>query len=137
MINDIAHRRFLNNQDAKILDTSHYQGGEPSWREITTNINSKEGWFHTSQIFYWKWKDTWIEQPSYRGWLTNWSKEFIDNPPDLPKVPNFIQYYYFEKNIETLAEQNYVGWREGDFWLDLGKCEDIDTHPFKKNERFK
>ena len=137
MINDIAHRRFLNNQDAKILDTSHYQGGESSWREITTNINSKEGWFHTSQIFYWKWKDTWLEQPSYRGWLTNWSKEFIDNPPDLPKVPNFIQYYYFEKNIETLAEQNYVGWREGDFWLDLGKCEDIDTHPFKKNERFK
>jgi hypothetical protein len=137
IINDKVHRRVWNNEEALELDTSEYQGGESTWRAEKSNNNSKEGWYHTSQIFYWKWKDTWKKQPSYNGWLTNWSKEFVDNPPTLPKVPNFIQYYYFEKDIETLKQQNYVGWREGDFWLDLGKCNDIDIHPFKEGERFR
>ena len=97
LINDTIHGRILNNSDALELDTSNYQGGEPAWRNEKSNDNSKEGWYHTSQMFYWKWKDTWKEQPSYYGWLTRWSKDFINNPPSLPKVPNFVQYYYFEK----------------------------------------
>jgi hypothetical protein len=136
LINDRVHGRLLNEQDALMLDTSEYQGGEPTWREIKSNDNSKEGWFHTSQIFYWKWKDTWKEQPSYYGWLTRWSKDFIDNPPTPPQVPNFVQYYYFEKDIE-LSDKNYIGWRKGDFWLDANKCCDIDIHPFKEGEKFR
>ena len=119
-----------------MLDTSEYQGGETSWREIKTNTNSREGWYHTSQIFYWKWKDTWKEQPSYYGWLTRWSQDFIDNPPAPPKVPNFVQYYYFEKDIE-LKDKNYVGWRKGDCWLDADKCCDIDIHPFNEGEKLR
>ena len=97
---------------------------------------SREGWYHTSQIFYWKWKDTWKSQPAYEGWLTKWSPDFVNNPPKAPLVPNFVQYYYFEKDIE-LSNKNYVGWRQGDRWLDLGKCEDVDVHPFKKGEKFR
>jgi hypothetical protein len=137
LINDKIHGRLLNSQDALPLDTSEYQGGEPEWRKEKSNNISREGWYHTSQILYWKWKDTWKTQPAYTGWLTRWSQDFVDNPPNLPTVPNFVQYYYFEKDVETLEEQNYVGWREGDFWLDLNKCEDIDKHPFKNNERFR
>lgn len=137
LINDKIHGRILNNSEALELDTSNYQGGEPEWRNEKSSDNSKEGWYHTSQIFYWKWKDTWKEQPSYYGWLTRWSKEFINNPPSLPKVPNFIQYYYFEKDVETLERQNYIGWRKGDCWLDANKCKDIDIHPFKSGERFR
>lgn len=137
IINDQIHGRTLNNSHALQLDTSNYQGGETDWRHEKSSDNSKEGWYHTSQIFYWKWKNTWKEQPSYYGWLTKWSKDFVNNPPTLPKVPNFIQYYYFEKDIETLREQNYVGWRDGDFWLDANKCKDIDIHPFKSNRRFR
>jgi len=95
-----------------------------------------EAWYHTTQIFYWKWKDTWKEQPAYTGWLTNWSKDFVDNPPVPPKVPNFVQYYYFEKDVE-LHDKNCVGWRNGDHWLDLGKTGNIDVHPTKPGERFR
>ena len=136
MINDIIHGRFLNSHDALPLDTSEYRGGEQSWRDMKTNDISKEGWYHTSLIFYWKWKDTWKTQPAYEGWLTRWPKEFVSNPPSPPTVPSFVQYYYFEKDIE-LFDKNYVGWRKGDYWLDLGKCEDIDVHPFKKKEKFR
>ena len=136
IINDKTHGRLLNSHDALQLDTPEYQGNEPTWRSIKTNINSREGWYHTSQIFYWKWKDTWKTQPAYRGWLTNWTKEFVDNPPTHPKVPNFVQYYYFEKNVD-LKGKNYVGWRQGDKWLDLGKVEDIDVHPFEDDKRFR
>jgi len=136
LINDRVHGRLLNAHDALLLDTSEYQGGEADWRKIKTNDDSKEGWYHTSQIFYWKWKDTWKRQPSYYGWLTQWPQDFIDNPPVPPKVPNFVQYSYFEKDIE-LEGKNYVGWRPGDFWLDAGKCSDIDIHPFRKGERFR
>ena len=137
LINDISHGRLLNTEDALSLDTPQYQGGNPDWMAIKSNELWDEAWYHTSQIFRWKWKDTWKSQPEYNGWLTKWSSDFVNNPPSLPKVPNFVQYYYFEKDIETLKEQNYVGWRPGDYWLDLGKCEDIDTHPTKDNERFR
>lgn len=137
LINDRIHGRVWNNQEALELDTSEYQGSEPNWRAEKSSENSREGWYHTSQIFHWKWKDTWKTQPSYKGWLTKWTNDFVQNPPSLPKVPNFIQYYYFEKDVETLAEQNYVGWRDGDYWLDLGKKENIDVHPFKKSKRFR
>ena len=136
LINDKVHGRLLNAHDALELDTHDYRGGEPDWRAEKSNEISREGWYHTSQIFYWKWKDTWKQQPSYYGWLTQWTQDFVDNPPQPPKVPNFVQYYYFEKDIE-LTGKNYVGWCEGDMWLDAGTCCDIDVHPFKDGEKFR
>lgn len=136
MINDLSHGRLLNHHDALPLDTSEYLGSAGEWMKYKKSDLIQEGWFHTSQIFYWKWKDTWKKQPSYYGWLTKWTKDFIDNPPSSPKVPSFVQYYYFEKDIE-LEGKNYVGWRKGDMWLDANKCCDIDVHPFKNGERFR
>lgn len=136
IINDKCHGRLLNEKDALPLDTSTYRGGEQSWRNVKSTESSREGWYHTSQIFYWKWKDTWKEQPKYYGWLTKWTKDFVENPPTPPKVPNFVQYSHFEKGIE-LKGKNYVGYRDGDLWLDAGKEGDINTHPFKQNERFR
>ena len=132
MIGDMVHRRTLNAHDYLPLDTGEY----PDWLEIKSNEVWDEAWYHTTQIFYWKWKDTWHTQPSYNGWLVNWSKEFVDNPPSPPTVPSFVQYYEFENNIE-LKGKNYVGWRSGDIWLDTGKSGDIDIHPTKKEERFR
>ena len=42
----------------------------------------------------------------------------------------------FEKAIE-LKDKNYVGWRDGDLWLDVGKQGDIDNHPTKKGQRLR
>ena len=117
IINDIAHGRVLNNHDYLPLDLQVYKGNEPSWSEIKNSHDSNEAMRHSSQIFYYKWKNTWREEPKYRGWLTSWSQDFIQNPPELPKVKNFISYHYFEKDIETLSEQNYVGFKDGDFWM--------------------
>ena len=136
MIGDSVHKRTLNYHDALPLDTSEYQGGNSDWMKIKSNELWDEAWYHTTQIFYWKWKDTWKTQPSYNGWLVKWSEDFINNPPSPPKVPNFVQYYEFEKAIE-LKGKNYVGWRSGDFWLDVGKSGDIDVHPTKKGERLR
>ena len=136
LIADTTHNRLLNHHDALPLDKPIYQGGTPEWLKIKSNELWDEAWYHTTQIFYWKWKDTWKTQPEYSGWLTNWSKEFVDNPPIPSKVPNFVQYYHFEKGIE-LKNKNYVGYRDGDIWLDLGTRGDIDVHPIKENERFR
>ena len=136
MIGDSVHKRTLNYHDALPLDTSEYQGGNPDWMKIKSNELWDEAWYHTTQIFYWKWKDTWKTQPSYNGWLVGWTDEFVNNPPCPPKVPNFVQYYYFEKDIE-LKEKNYIGWRDGDKWLDVGRSGDIDLHPTKKGEKFR
>jgi hypothetical protein len=136
LINDKVHQRMLNTHDSLPLDTSEYQGGEPSWLEIKHAPLALEAWYHSSQIFYWKWKDTWKEQPKYYGWFTGWSKEFVALPPHPPEVPSFVQYYYFEKDIE-LSDKNYVGWRTGDLWLHPGKEVDIDVHPIKEGERFR
>ena len=93
--------------------------------------------------FYWKWKDTWKEQPSYFGWVNGWTPDFIENPPVPNKAVNFSQYYYFERDI-NLKDKNYVGWREGDLWFDCeswenrtSKTGDIDTHPFKEDKKFR
>ena len=51
-------------------------------------------------------------------------------------MPSFVQYYYFEKDIE-MNNKNYVGWRKGDKWLCLGKEGDIDVHPTKEGEVFR
>ena len=51
-------------------------------------------------------------------------------------MPSFVQYYYFEKDIE-LADKNYVGWRKGDLWIGTDTAHDIDKHPFKQGEKFR
>ena len=144
IICDTTHNRLLNSHDHLPLDTSHYRGGEEEWRrESKRTRDPREAWYHATQIFYWKWKDTWKTQPSYFGWINGWSKDFIDNPPVPKDGVNFSMYTYFEKNID-LKSKNYVGWREEDLWFD---CEDfnrrinkngtINQHPFIEGEKFK
>ena len=36
-----------------------------------------------------------------------------------------------------LKDKNYIGWRQGDYWLDANKCCDIDVPPFKDGEKFR
>ena len=145
MIADVVHQRLLNYHDYLPLDTREYRGNESEWvQESKQNDDSKDAWFHGTQILYWKWKDTWKEQPTYFGWVNGWTEDFIKNPP-IPNenTINFAQYPYFEKDIE-LAGKNYVGWRKGDYWFDCeswdqrkNKVCDIDIHPYKEGKRFR
>jgi hypothetical protein len=145
MIADVVHQRLLNHHDYLPLDTREYRGNEPEWdQESKRNDDSKDAWFHATQILYWKWKDTWKQQPTYFGWVNGWTEDFVKNPP-IPNenTINFAQYPYFEKDIE-LAGKNYVGWRKGDYWFDCeswderkNKVCDIDIHPYKQGEKFR
>jgi hypothetical protein len=144
MIADVVHQRLLNEKDWLPLDTDEYRGNDPEWREETKDRElANEASYHSTQIFYWKWKDTWKQQPSYFGWVNGWTPDFIENPPVPNEALNFSQYYYFERDID-LKGKNYVGWREGDLWFDCeswenrtNKTGDIDTHPFKEDKKFR
>tara|TARA_R110000824_G_scaffold4217_3_gene20072 strand:- start:13398 stop:14348 length:951 start_codon:yes stop_codon:yes gene_type:complete len=144
IICDTIHNRLLNYHDYLPLDINEYRGGDPDWRAQTKlTTDSREAWYQATQIFYWKWKDTWKTQPAYFGWVNGWSSEFIETPPIPSEKVNFCLYPYFEKNIE-LHNKNYVGWRTGDLWFDCesfdkrtNKFGDIDVHPFNEGERFR
>ena len=145
LLNDVVHGRRLNAHDALPLDTSEYRGNDEEWREFSKrNEPSREAWYHGSQIFYYKWKNSWKSQPCYFGWFNGWTEDFVKNPPQpADHVINFCQYPYFEKDIE-LKGKNYVGWRDEDLWIDckdynarIGKVGTIDEHPFKEGEKFR
>jgi glycosyltransferase involved in cell wall biosynthesis len=53
---------------------------------------------HLMKYFKYKWADTWKKQPEMKGWITDWSAEFVKNPPSDPK-PVHMQYFWFEKDI--------------------------------------
>ena len=127
-IGDRLHQRLLNYHDFLPLEMNNNH--REDWADVLQSTGHSGAWLHSTQIFYHKWKDTWKEQPAFDGWFINWSKEFIENPPSAPKTPNYVQYWYFEKDIENLSEKNYVGYRKGDFWMTKAqKLGDIDNPP--------
>lgn len=42
----------------------------------------------------------------------DWPKSFVDNPPKKYGSYNFVMYPFFETGVETLNEQNYVGYSD-------------------------
>ena len=127
-IGDRAHQRFLNAHDYLELETQ--QNHDNEWTELREDTKHNDAWLHSTQIFYHKWKDTWKEQPSFDGWLINWTDDFVENPPSCPKEANYMHYWYFEKDVEDLAGKNYVGFRKGDLWLTRKQGSgDVDQKP--------
>lgn len=56
-----------------------------------------------------KWKDTWKKPPTKNGWICNWEKDFITNPPAYPKhFKQYFRYFYFEKDIYNLKGKGYL-----------------------------
>jgi len=76
-------------EDIKIRCTSH--------RQILLNY------------FNYKWKGTWKSEPTKNGWICNWSKDFVLNPPEFPKhFTQHFRYFYFEKDIKNLKDKGYL-----------------------------
>lgn len=55
---------------------------------------------HLMKYFKWKWDKTGKTQPGMKGWITDWSKDFVANPPSDPKRTH-MRYFWFEKDITT------------------------------------
>ena len=97
-INDYAHKRFWNKCENNILDLS-YTRNEDNAVMTKSNDNGRRYHAISGRIFRSKW-------PSYRS--KDWVKENL--PPhntQRPKMASYMFYPYFEKDIETLSEQQY------------------------------
>jgi len=55
-----------------------------------------------------KWHGTWKTEPMYKGWIMDWSKEFVEEPPETQRnVRIFARYPHFEKDLDDLEDKNY------------------------------
>jgi len=125
-INDILHGIELNNEDALEVDTTVdrnfvEEDGFAGPNTLKRRADNKEhqGIWKTRggvykqfawKYFHKKWNGTWKEEPRREAWVKNWSKDFIDNPPDITKskIMNVIKYIYFEKDLYDLKGKNYL-----------------------------
>jgi hypothetical protein len=125
-INDTLHGLELNNENALELDTTvdrnfveeeGFAGPQTLKRKADDaehiEIQRTRGGIYKQYMwkyFYEKWSGTWKEEPTKNGWVKQWSKEFIDNPPDimLSKQKTIIRYIYFEKDVYDLPGKNYL-----------------------------
>ena len=117
LINDKMHKRIWNpNNDYLKLDI-------PDGRNINDDLvkrpDNKENeiiWEgcrggvindYCYKYFEHKWSNTHKLNVSKDGWIKNWNKELITNPPKPKKYSMFMLYPYFEKDIENLKEKGY------------------------------
>tara|TARA_R110002020_G_scaffold314075_3_gene529358 strand:+ start:176 stop:1069 length:894 start_codon:yes stop_codon:yes gene_type:complete len=125
-INDTLHGLELNNHDALELDIAEgrnfieEQGfnGSSTVKRRADDSEHQQIWSTRSGIykefawkyFYTKWNGTWKSEPQKNGWVKQWSKDFIENPPDIRRssIKSVIKYLYFEKDIYDLGSKNYL-----------------------------
>ena len=130
-INDTLHGLELNNKDALALDISEGRNFEiektlkdkllgrdgilkrrPDDDEQKDIWKTRSGIYKTNSwnYFRYKWSGTWKTEPEKNGWIKNWPKDFVDNPPNLSKSKAKIifKYIYFEKDIEDQEKKAYL-----------------------------
>jgi len=95
-INDYYHNRILNEEKIKIADRL----GTIKEHKEERNFNYPYG----LRMIQYKWGKIIGCSPM----LTNWEETLINNNLIRPKCKNRIMYPYFEKDILTLKEQNYI-----------------------------
>lgn len=131
-INDIVHGILLNHEPEYPIESfedRNFVSVQESGRDVIKRkaddseqqaiwSGSRGGIYKTSawNYFYNKWEGTWYNgNPTHTrekmGWIKNWSKEIVENPPDLTKsnIKNVIRYIYFEKDLD-LESLNYMSY---------------------------
>lgn len=121
MINDVAHGLTLNNQEALELDVFDDRNivlEDSKVRRRADDEEHKEIWKTRGGIykdfawryFCYKWSGTWISEPSKEGWVKDWTKEFVDSPPDFAKCNHvgLMRYIWFEKDLCDLNGKRYL-----------------------------
>lgn len=125
-INDILHGIELNNKNALELDVGDDRNfieesgfaGEKTLKRRADDLEHQKIWKTRSGIykeyawkyFVHKWSGTWEYEPEKDGWIKNWSKEFVTNPPDIKKSKHktIVKYLYFEKDLYSHDKINYL-----------------------------
>jgi hypothetical protein len=131
-INDIAHGILLNHEPGHPIESFDERNfvitqvndkkvikrkpddleQQKIWDRSRGGIYKATAW----NYFYNKWEATWdlgnpIHNRKETGWIKNWKKEMIENPPDLrkSKIKSAIRYIYFEKDLD-LKNLNYMSY---------------------------
>ena len=93
-VNDHGHRRLHNPIDLRLTEDQKFDLGQNhAIREATV-----PALHHNQAVFYAKWQG-----------IKDWPWTADQNPSNaVQKMPNHIYYPYFERDVETLAEQNYI-----------------------------
>lgn len=95
-INDYRHSRVHNKETNNII--KHTESGYD--RGDAIHMKSRDFHHISYNVYTKKWGDT---EESHRG---NWN---YDRFKELkPKIESFIYYPYFEKDVQTLKEQNFI-----------------------------
>lgn len=108
-INDQQAKRLLNHKDALPLDISNKNRDKEYW-DIRKKSRTSPIYDMVLKVFQHKWNGTWKSQPEVDGWIINWADDFINNPPNMKKskAKSYVRYPYFELDVETLKEQNFI-----------------------------
>ena len=110
-INDSSHGRLLNSSVKFVFDdVVRYPKNQALKSAIShRKITGKTNWELSYEYFKLKWKGT-SNLPCDRSWLTHWDEinllENIIHPP--LDVMQFMKYPFFESDVETLKEQNFL-----------------------------
>jgi len=125
-INDTLHGIELNNENALELDTTvdrnfiEEEGfaGNNTLKRRADDLEHQQIWStrgghykaYVWKYFQNKWSGTWKEEPTKDGWIKKWTKDFVDNPPDISKssLKSIVKYIYFEKDLYDLRGKNYL-----------------------------
>ncbi len=117
LINDEMHRRVWNpNDDYLTLDIPDGRNineqlirkpddkeNEGIWVGCRGGIINDYGW----RYFQHKWNGTHKLEVSKEGWIKDWSKEILENPPKPKENSMTMMYPYFEKDIIDLKKKGY------------------------------
>jgi hypothetical protein len=93
-INDYCHKRVLNPENVKIASRPNNKTHDYFEGLRTCHSFNKRLFFQKYPLFK-------------MGAGPSWNKALIDNP-EILIADNYILYPYFEKDVETLEEQNYL-----------------------------
>jgi|TARA_B100000287_G_scaffold425054_1_gene470747 hypothetical protein len=122
-INDLLHRRLHNYNPELTIDLIGERGftitenGSSRWMESEQHqlLRDEQNYTKPFVDYYWKWKwEGTHSLPMVKGdwnqggWLINWPDSLISDLPTAPKVPQFVKYPFFEKDVEDLVGKGFV-----------------------------
>lgn len=118
IINDRLANLYHNEKDwlpTVITEERNYQDVKGQLKRLADDKEHKKIKIHQTahrdvlmKYMQYKWNNTWKKPVQRKGWITDWSKDFVANPPKFPKHKQFFRYYYFEKDIEDLKGKGYL-----------------------------
>lgn len=119
IINDRLANLFHNAQDWRttvITEERNYRDVSGQLKRLADDPKHKAIKVHQTahrdvlmKYMQFKWNGTWKKPVTRKGWITDWTQDFIDSPPKFPQhFKQFFRYHYFEKDIEDLKGKNYL-----------------------------